>query len=1063
MDGNIFNPLKDKDDDDVRFIADRDPVALSHNYEFYGWQQPADTQSEHSTIGHARESHVSALDTPTNGEINSGWHHDEINVVEAWEDYTGLGVTVAVLDGGFQNYGHDDIDDNIDFSEADGSAVNGESHGQATIGLIGAEANGSQAVGVAYNADLVPLYWSTVNFYAAENYSDVLNNSWGIPGAFNNGDVAAAHNAIVNGRGGLGSIVVFSGGNGRLSGEDANLFGLTSTPDTIAVAAMDTDGTVASFSNPGASLLVTAPGVGLFTLEGNQDTTGGFSGTSGSAPIVSGVAALILEANPDLGYRDVQQIFALSTQYNDSGGASWQYNGAENWNGGGMHFSHDHGYGLVDAHAAVRLAETWDQQNTWSNLETHAQSSFPVTSIPDGSGTVSPIAGTAITDTITISSGNALEIETVEVLINIPDHDALSDLTIELTSPDGTVSTLFEMNLDTDPFTGDPIWITDTALNYSFMTNAHRGESSEGVWTLTVYDSWDLDSGTLNNWSLTFNGQDHSDDDTYFYTDDYSMYASDNSRNELIDTTGIDTINMAMMTGDITIDLTPGSVNDLAGDTFTIDGGTTIENLYTGDGDDDITGNSADNMLFAGRGNNTVDGGDGSDTFRFLSDLADYAVTTISGVVTAVLNGMTTVVTNVENFIFNGVSYTYAVLEDLILYPVEIFGTGNDDTLNGNYKNNDIWGYGGADEIHGDDGADNIYGGNGDDTLYGDIGGDSLYGGNDDDTLYGSYGHDTLIGGNGRDYLYGEQHNDYLNGGAGVDFLYGGSGMDTLLGVDGNDILDGGEDDDVLRGMLGDDRLFGRIGEDLMFGDEGDDYMHGGASDDRMYGGDDNDEMLGSAGSDLIVGEAGNDTLYGGNHDDVLRGDDGDDFLSGGGGADRLYGGLGSDTILGLDGNDIIDGGAHDDLLLGQDGDDMLRGRGGNDIMRGHDGNDSLIGDAGDDFFDGGWLDDDLWGGAGADIFNFGVNSGVDTIHDFDIATDDDVLRFTDVLGGYDPGGGDVITDWLMIVDSGSDSIVSIDRDGDGGVFGMEQVAVLTGITGLTDEAGFEASGNIVI
>ena len=42
----------------------------------------------------------------------------------------------------------------------------------------------------------------------------------------------------------------------------------------------------------------------------------------------------------------------------------WAYNHADNWNGGGMHFSNDYGFGLVDAHAAVRLAESWTERST---------------------------------------------------------------------------------------------------------------------------------------------------------------------------------------------------------------------------------------------------------------------------------------------------------------------------------------------------------------------------------------------------------------------------------------------------------------------------------------------------------------------------------------------------------------------------------------------------------------------------------------------------------------------------------------------------------------------------
>ena len=83
---------------------------------------------------------------------------------------------------------------------------------------------------------------------------------------------------------------------------------------------------------------------------------------------MSGVVALMLDANPDLGWRDVQNILAYSAREIGSGvggGATsseeheWFYNNAGNWNGGGLHFSNDYGYGSVDAYNAVRMAEVW--------------------------------------------------------------------------------------------------------------------------------------------------------------------------------------------------------------------------------------------------------------------------------------------------------------------------------------------------------------------------------------------------------------------------------------------------------------------------------------------------------------------------------------------------------------------------------------------------------------------------------------------------------------------------------------------------------------------------------
>ena len=84
--------------------------------------------------------------------------------------------------------------------------------------------------------------------------------------------------------------------------------------------------------------------------------------------MVTGVVSLMYDANAGLGWRDVQSILASSARHvgSDVGGGiagsehyAWDFNAAGTWNGGGQHFSNDYGYGLVDALAAVRLAETW--------------------------------------------------------------------------------------------------------------------------------------------------------------------------------------------------------------------------------------------------------------------------------------------------------------------------------------------------------------------------------------------------------------------------------------------------------------------------------------------------------------------------------------------------------------------------------------------------------------------------------------------------------------------------------------------------------------------------------
>ena len=120
------------------------------------------------------------------------------------------------------------------------------------------------------------------------------------------------------------------------------------------------------YSEPGANILVTAhsnggtpdyEGITTTDITGTGGYSGGdvthdFGGTSSATPIVSGVIALILESNPDLTWRDVQNILVHS-----SGRTSERFFVDREWRR--SHVSHKYGFGAVDAGAAVSLAENW--------------------------------------------------------------------------------------------------------------------------------------------------------------------------------------------------------------------------------------------------------------------------------------------------------------------------------------------------------------------------------------------------------------------------------------------------------------------------------------------------------------------------------------------------------------------------------------------------------------------------------------------------------------------------------------------------------------------------------
>src|SRR5206468_9160680 len=101
------------------------------------------------------------------------------------------------------------------------------------------------------------------------------------------------------------------------------------------------------------------------------DSTG-FSGTSASAPQISGLAALILSANPALTYRDVQQILILSARHFDLTDPDLKTNGA------GFRVSHNVGFGVPDAGQAVALARSWTNRPPLASVTFTASNVQPI-------------------------------------------------------------------------------------------------------------------------------------------------------------------------------------------------------------------------------------------------------------------------------------------------------------------------------------------------------------------------------------------------------------------------------------------------------------------------------------------------------------------------------------------------------------------------------------------------------------------------------------------------------------------------------------------------------------
>lgn len=593
--------------------------------------------------------------TPTDPLFAQQWHLSMLgNIRKIWDEFTGAGVRVAVYDDGVQR-SHADLAANYDASRHfthDGITFDprplgpNAGHGTSCAGLIAAvDNNGRGGVGVAHGARITglnylsdlqyeydwdsqttsPLYDAAMRWAAG---FDIMSNSWGTNPDFsdelslniagNSSAVDAAHFDWIsaNGRGGLGTVVVKAAGNETLN---ANGDGANVSRHTITVAATTQNGFAADYSNFGSSILVTAPAAAVTTdLTGSQgydegDYTSSFGGTSAATPVVSGVAALMLDANAGLGWRDVQAILALSASHTGSAlGAGpaatevgkWLTMGGEHWNGGGEIYHLSYGFGMVDAFAATRMAEVWTRLYGTAHKsanEAHVTAEMDGFSVAiKDSDANTATAEAAISFVVT----QDIEIESVQVSTDLL-HGRGTDLVLMLVSPDGHKVTLSERELP------------NGGLAWTFAAEAFRGMSSKGSWTVEVHDRVAGIGGRIYDAQLEFYGAANTANDVYHFTDDFRMLRGIETGRQVIDDVngGIDWLNFVAITGNLSISMAAGGAVKVNGISLArlATGATDFERLQAGDGADVLYGNALANRILGGRGNDLIKGGYGND------------------------------------------------------------------------------------------------------------------------------------------------------------------------------------------------------------------------------------------------------------------------------------------------------------------------------------------------------------------------------------------------------------------------------------------------------------------
>lgn len=270
---------------------------------------------------------------PNDPEYTRQWHYDQIKLLEAWQFSSGdSNVIVSIHDGGVQ-YNHPDLQNNIiSYVGPDGVNTNPDSHGTHVAGTVAAVNNNNLGVvGIAggsypkkgvslMSLDIFKEGVSNGDTYvwAADRGASVSQNSWGYlePSVYNQPDLIGIKYFYENGGGSElnGGIVIFAAGNDS-SGEDwyPGFYEYT-----FAVSATDKQDVLASFSNYGSWVDISAPGVSIYSTDIN-DLYSSKQGSSMACPHVSGVAALLVSRYPGVFTNDsLQRILMLSADNVDT-------------------------------------------------------------------------------------------------------------------------------------------------------------------------------------------------------------------------------------------------------------------------------------------------------------------------------------------------------------------------------------------------------------------------------------------------------------------------------------------------------------------------------------------------------------------------------------------------------------------------------------------------------------------------------------------------------------------------------------------------------------------------
>ncbi|XP_060079675.1 PC3-like endoprotease variant B [Ylistrum balloti] len=455
----------------------------------------------------------------------------DLRVNKAWRgEFTGQGIRVVVLDDGL-DHKHPDLRDNYDptisadFNDNDYDpkpdlSNPDNSHGTRCAGEIaGAANNGVCSVGIAYNSriggvrildGIVTDALEAQAIIHMISKVDIYSASWGPrdDGMTMEGPSLASKAALAlgvkKGRNGKGSLYVWATGNGGINDDCCGADGYVGARETISIGSINDNGMRPCFMEICSSTMATVPSGGepcdtfgkenkprirVVTTDVNGGCTLSFEGTSSAAPMAAGVFAVVLDANPDLGWRDILHIIAVTARIPVPEETGWHVNDC------GYHTNHELGFGVLDVATMVAVAQTWG--NVPKERVCHSPR-IAVNRVINSNLCVEMKVPTSHCQSDPNRRINFLE--HVMLYVHL-DHSRRGDIEIRVSSPAGTVSQMMYRR---------PKDNSKQGMDFTFMSVHFWGEGASGEWTVTVCDNDDgsnrNNQGFIHSMNMTLYG-----------------------------------------------------------------------------------------------------------------------------------------------------------------------------------------------------------------------------------------------------------------------------------------------------------------------------------------------------------------------------------------------------------------------------------------------------------------------------------------------------------------------------------------------------------------------------